>query len=166
MSSWTAMSGQEESTIEASVGTNFLCRTVLSQRKVLCTSVHFAMSSWTALSGQEESTIEASVGTNFLCRTVLLQRKVSCTSVHFAMSSWTVMSGQGKSTIEVRAASSFVSRTVQSPSRHGVMRTVARSAPRLFGLPNHVGALKSSTTCHRENHVTRNSGMSPRKTRG
>ena len=68
-------------------------------------------------------------------------------------------------TIEVRATSSFGSRTVQSPRRHGVMRTVALAAPRSFGLPSHVGALESSITCHQENHATTISGTSRRKTR-
>ena len=43
---------------------------------------------------------------------------------------------------------------------------IARSAPRLFGLPSHVGALESSTTCHPENHVTTKGCTFPRKKRG
>ena len=43
------------------------------------------------------------------------------------------------------------------------MRTVARSAPLLFGHRCHVAALLSSMTCHRENHVTTSSGTFPRK---
>ena len=70
------MSRQEKSTIAASVGTYFLFRTALLQRKVFRTSVHFAMSLCTAMSRQEKSTIEASVGTYFLFRTVLSHRNV------------------------------------------------------------------------------------------
>ena len=160
------MSRQEKSTIAASVGTYFLFRTALLQRKVFRTSVHFAMSLCTAMSRQEKSTIEASVGTYFLFRTVLSHRNVLRTSVHFAMSLCTAMSRQGKSTIDLCATISFMSRTVQSASRHGVMPTVARSALRLFGRRRYVGEFRASMTCHQANHVTTNSGTFPRKTRG
>ena len=75
------------------------------------------------------------------------------------------MLGQGKSTIDLCATINFTSRTVKSASRHGITRTVARSAPLLFGHRCHVAALRSSMTCHRANHVTTNSGTFPRKTR-
>ena len=154
---------QGKSTIGVSVGTNLPYRTALSQRKVLFTSAHFAMDLWTAMWRLGTSTIGVSVGTNFRCGTALSQRKVSFTSAHFAMDLWTATWRQGKSTIDLCATINFTSRTVKSASRHGVIRTVARSAPLLFGHRCHVAALLSRMTCHRENHVTRSSGTFPRK---
>ena len=112
---------------------------------------------------QGKSTIGVSVGTNFRYGTALSQKKVLFTSAHFAMDLWTATWRQGESTIDLCATINFTSRTVKSASRHGVMRTVARSALLLFGHRCHVAALLSSMTCHRENHVTTSSGTFPRK---
>ena len=68
------------------------------------------------------------------------------------------MSGQGASTIDPRAEISFMSRTVQSARKHGVMRTVARSAQLLCGHRSHVGESRSRMTRRRESDARRNIG--------
>ena len=104
------------------------------------------------------------MGTNFRYGTALSQKKsfvYQCPFCNGLVNS-NVKTGRIE-TIDLCATINFTSRTVKSASRHGVMRTVARSALLLFGHRCHVAALLSSMTCHRENHVTTSSGTFPRK---
>ena len=73
------------------------------------------------------------------------------------------MSGQGKLTIEQSVGTNSMWRTVRSARKHGVMRTVARCAQRLFGHRSHVGALRWRMSRRWENDARWNIGTFPTK---